>query len=309
MNEFSTKKHVEGYFEGTFYRSEKQPQHHPRGDPKCCPGRDFARCLLDTPSVQRHCPTDRPIRHRLAGTSIPAGGADLIMDTVPLALMLATAPWMSTRIPIASWPACAGNFGAWDSSTPASYIPKPKVNDLEGNRISLTLMQEATQPFDARCLQPVSNGGCVTGDPGQGDCTANPQSVIDPFVIDVFRRSGTTLALADFKVSNNSLFALPGGDVGIAAGIEWRRETFLSDDRDPRLDGTITWTDSVTGVFNESGCPPAPALSPDTSGARQVLVGLRRSLRPAGERGHGYSADRSGSISSSRGRMERIFCR
>ncbi|MDZ4136552.1 MAG: TonB-dependent receptor, partial [Paracoccaceae bacterium] len=61
---------------------------------------------------------------------------------------------------------------------------------------------------------------------------------------------------------------LPGGDVGVAAGIEWRRETFF-DDRDPRLDGTITWTDSVTGVFNGSDVA-GTSESPDTSGAREV---------------------------------------
>ncbi len=84
----------------------------------------------------------------------------------------------------------------------------------------------------------------------------------------MFRKGGTSLALADFKVSRSDLFAMPGGDIGIAAGVEWRRETFF-DDRDPRLDGTITWTDSVRGVFDGSdvmGTSP----SPDTSGAREV---------------------------------------
>jgi iron complex outermembrane receptor protein len=51
----------------------------------------------------------------------------------------------------------------------------------------------------------------------------------------------------DFKVSKTDLFALPAGDVGFASGVEWRRETFL-DDRDNRLDGTTTYTNSVTGV-------------------------------------------------------------
>ncbi|TNE61989.1 MAG: TonB-dependent receptor, partial [Sphingomonadales bacterium] len=60
----------------------------------------------------------------------------------------------------------------------------------------------------------------------------------------------------------------PGGDVGVATGIEFRRETF-EDDRDPRLDGTITFTDSVTGDFFGSdvlGSSP----SPDTDGNREV---------------------------------------
>jgi hypothetical protein len=64
------------------------------------------------------------------------------------------------------------------------------------------------------------------------------------------------------------LFTLPGGNVGIAAGVEWRRETFF-DDRDPRLDGTITFTDSVTGVFNGSDVA-GTSPSPDTNGVREV---------------------------------------
>ena len=46
----------------------------------------------------------------------------------------------------------------------------------------------------------------------------------------------------DFKISNSSFMTLPAGDVGLLLGFEFREEEVI-DDRDPRLDGTITYTD------------------------------------------------------------------
>jgi iron complex outermembrane receptor protein len=54
----------------------------------------------------------------------------------------------------------------------------------------------------------------------------------------------------------------------MASGVEFRRET-QKDDRDARVDGTITYTNSVTGVVYGSdlvGTSP----SPDTKGSRNV---------------------------------------
>ena len=92
------------------------------------------------------------------------------------------------------------------------------------------------------------------------------------------RKGGTSLALGDFKISRNDLLSLPGGDLGIAAGVEWRRETFY-DDRDPRLDGTITFTDSVTGEVNGSDVA-GTSPSPDASGAREVYSAFAELLVP-----------------------------
>ena len=60
-------------------------------------------------------------------------------------------------------------------------------------------------------------------------------------------RTRPSLALWDFKVSRPDLFTIWAGDVGVALGVEARHETY-TDDRDPRVDGTITYTDAVTGV-------------------------------------------------------------
>ncbi len=47
--------------------------------------------------------------------------------------------------------------------------------------------------------------------------------------------------MIDFKLTNNELFEMPAGPVGFLVGVEYREESF-SDDRDPRLDGTIEYT-------------------------------------------------------------------
>ncbi|MGB3469518.1 MAG: TonB-dependent receptor, partial [Erythrobacter sp.] len=172
-----------------------------------------------------------------------------------------------------------GNIGDWDYDTGLLYAQANQL-DLTRNRISSSAAQAAINRTDATAYNPF-NGGCFPGEglgPNRADCTPNPQSVIDDITIDVFRDGETTLALADFKVSNNNVFELPGGGVGIAAGIEGRRETFI-DDRDPRLDGTITFTNAVTGEFFGSdvlGSSP----SPDTSGNRDVFSAFAEALVP-----------------------------
>ncbi len=62
---------------------------------------------------------------------------------------------------------------------------------------------------------------------------------------------------------------MPAGHLGLAFGAEWRLESFR-DDRDPRLDGTITYTDSVTGERSDSDVMGSSPTS-DTSGHRHVI--------------------------------------
>lgn len=172
-----------------------------------------------------------------------------------------------------------GEIGGWDYDTGFLYA-EAETLDLTRDRVSSTLAQAAINRTDPSAYNPF-NGGCFPGQnqgPGIGDCTPNPQATLDAITVDVFRKGETTLALADFKVSRPDLFQLPGGGVGIAAGVEYRRETFL-DDRDPRLDGTITFTNAVNGDFFGSdvlGSSP----SPDTSGNREVYSAFAETLIP-----------------------------
>lgn len=248
---------IEAYFEGSFYRSENRRNI------------EASAILGATPiGISRNAywnpfgPTGSS--RRLPGLTIPAAGADVIMERyrfVDGGSRVVDVEKDSFRLV----GGLRGNFGAWNFDSAFLYS-EAKTNDLERNRVSLTLMQRAINRTTPDAYNPF-NGGCVD-DPGNGDCTPNPASVIDSFRIDVTRKGGTSLALADFKISRDDLFELPGGNLGIAAGVEWRRETFF-DDRDPRLDGTITFTDSVTGtVIGSDVAGTSP--SPDTSGNREV---------------------------------------
>ena len=135
--------------------------------------------------------------------------------------------------------------------------------------ISLTKFQEALSRTDATAYNPFNGGDPLN--PGRYDSTPNPQSVIDPFMVDIYRISTTELAMADFKLSKNDLFNLPGGRVGVAAGVEFRHETF-ADNRDPRLDGTIVFTalDGSSAGSDTIGASPTP----DSGGSRDTISGF-----------------------------------
>ncbi len=266
---------LEAYFEGSYYRSESERFITPAAILSAVPV-GISRNAFYNPFGPVTFPGGAPNPNRLAGTRIPAGGADVILERyrfVDAGNRSVTVDKDSYRI-VAG---LRGNFGDWDFDTGFVYS-EAKTTDLEGNRVSLTLLQQAINRSTPDAYNPF-NGGCVTGDPGEGDCTPNPASSIDPFRISVFRKGGTSLALADFKVSNASLLSLPGGDVGIAAGIEWRRETFF-DDRDPRLDGTITWTDSVIPGVTFGSDVVGTSPSPDTNGTRDVWSAFAETFVP-----------------------------
>lgn len=270
--EFSN--NIEGYFEGTFYRSESSRNITPAAILSAVPV-GISRNAYWNPFGPVTFPGGVPNPNRRPGTTIPAAGADLIMERY----RFVDAGNRTVDVDKNSYRLVAGlkgNFGAWDFDAGFVYS-EARSTDLEGNRVSLTLFQQAVNRSTPDAYNPF-NGGCID-DPANGDCTPNPASSIDPFRISVFRKGGTSLALADFKVSNSSLFTLPGGDVGIAAGIEWRRETFF-DDRDPRIDGTITWTDSVIPGVRDGSDVAGTSASPDTSGAREVWSAFAETFVP-----------------------------
>ena len=209
---------VEGYFEGTYYRSESSRNITPAAILSAVPV-GISRNAYWNPFGPVTFPGGAANPNRLPGTTIPTSGADIIMERY----RFVDAGNRTVDVDKDSYRLVAGlrgNFGAWDFDTGFVYS-EAKTTDLEGNRVSLTLLQQAINRSTPDAYNPF-NGGCLD-DPNNGDCTPNPQSSIDPFIIDVFRKGKTTLALADFKVSNSELFSLPGGDVGIAAGVEWRR--------------------------------------------------------------------------------------
>jgi iron complex outermembrane receptor protein len=147
----------------------------------------------------------------------------------------------------------------------ALLYSKAQVEDTSDG-ISATALQRQMALATPDAYNPF-NGGSLDN-PSIGDNRPSSQASIDAIRVKTVRKNTSSLAMADFKVSKVDLFQLPGGDVGFAAGVEYRRET-QKDDRDARLDGTINFTNSATGVTYANdlvGSSP----SPDTKGSRNV---------------------------------------
>ncbi len=147
-----------------------------------------------------------------------------------------------------------GTLADWDWETAVTWSRATK-DDITRNRVSNTLIQEALNDPTPAAYNPFSGG---------------VNNNIERGLVDVTRFNETELRMIDFKISTPELFDLPAGPVGLLGGIEYREESFV-DDRDPRLDGTITFTDPdgdtypfVSDVVNSSP-------TPDSSGERDVL--------------------------------------
>lgn len=150
----------------------------------------------------------------------------------------------------------------WES---ALLYSEAEAKDISPN-INMTALQQQLARSTTDAYNPFE-GGCVST-LSYADCSPSSQGAIDEIVFDLRRESRSTLTLADFKISRSDLVQLPAGRVGIAFGVEGRRET-QRDDRDANLDGTNTFVDLVTGETNLSNVA-AVSPNPDTSGSRTV---------------------------------------
>ncbi|MDQ0252270.1 outer membrane receptor protein involved in Fe transport [Sphingomonas kyeonggiensis] len=152
----------------------------------------------------------------------------------------------------------------WES---AALYSEARVRDTSDG-ISQTLLQRQINLTTPDAYNPFNGSGITP--PSGGDNTPSSLAAINAVKVKTTRVSKSTLAMWDIKGSTTDLFSLPGGNVGMAIGGEVRRET-QNDDRDARVDGTIQFTDSITGAVNGSdliGTSP----SPDTSGRRTVAA-------------------------------------
>lgn len=153
----------------------------------------------------------------------------------------------------------------WES---ALVYSEAEAEDRSTN-VNMTALQQqlalatadAYNPFDGGCIETTS----------WGDCSPSSRAATDAIRMDLVRISRTTLSMADFRMNRGDLFALPAGEVGVAFGVEVRRET-QEDDRDANLDGTHTFTDMVSGETNPSNVA-AVSPNPDTYGSRTVGSG------------------------------------
>lgn len=158
-----------------------------------------------------------------------------------------------------------GEWRGFDWETALVYS-EAEAEDRSPN-INMTALQKQLALSTPDAYNPFS-GGCVATT-SYGDCSPSSRAAIDAIVFDMRRLSRTTLTMADFKLSRGDLFDLPAGPVGMAVGIEARRET-QKDDRDANVDGTFTFTDMVTGETNLSNVS-AVSPNPDTTGSREVF--------------------------------------
>ncbi len=173
------------------------------------------------------CGSPNRLPDEILGEDFPCEGKELRMDfyrwaEVPRVVDTKNTTWRVLQ-------GVRGNWGEWDWDGAFVYS-KATRDDVTHNRISNNLMEAALNDPTPAAYNPF-NGGT-------GLLDAN----LDRALVDVFRKNSTDLTMVDFKISKNDLFNLPAGPVGLLLGAEWRRESF-DDKRDPRLNGTIQYTD------------------------------------------------------------------
>lgn len=205
-----------------------------------------------------------PNPNRIVGlTNVPAGGLAVRLNQY----RFVDAGYQGVDVSNYQSRALGGLRGEWrgfDWETALLYSEAEAVD--ESDAVNTTALQASLALSTPDAYNPF-NGGCVN-QTSFGDCTPSSQTAIDAITFRLRRESRTTLTQFDFKVSRPDLFSLPAGEVGIAFGVEARRET-QSDDRDANLDGTIPHIDSVTGVVSLSNVI-AVSQNPDTEGDRSV---------------------------------------
>ena len=135
-----------------------------------------------------------------------------------------------------------GSTGDWDAEGAILYSVATS-DDITHNRVSNTLLKEALLDSTSAAYNPFSAG---------------VNSNIERTLVDVYRLGRSKLFLVDMKLTNNNFMELPAGPLGVLLGAEIRYES-VSDNRDPRLDGTTAYVDyegdtypMVSDVLNSS---------------------------------------------------------
>ena len=142
----------------------------------------------------------------------------------------------------------------WDWET-ALLSSKAESEDFTQNRLSNSLLE-------AGLADPTSNAINIF--------SSDVKTALAPAIIDVYRNDTSELNSFDFKASNPEIFNMPAGPVAMLVGYEYRKEEY-SDDRDPRLDGTIRFTSTVTGLtFPFIGDVLGSSPTADTTGERET---------------------------------------
>lgn len=163
----------------------------------------------------------------------------------------------------------------WES---ALLYSRADTLDTGYNRIRVSALQTA---MNATSLEQAYNP-FLGGDPNNlnsGTAVSNPADVIAGLTEDITRDSNTELALWDFKLSNPTLATWYAGDIGLAAGLEYRYESY-ADDRHELLDGSNPFYDQVTGELMTNSDVLGSSFTPDAEGSRNVFSAYAELLVP-----------------------------
>ncbi|WP_411820056.1 TonB-dependent receptor [Hyphococcus formosus] len=203
--------------------------------------------------------------NRLPGIDAPAEGLDIAVRRYRFNELGARTIDVSQT----QWRTLGGARGVyknWDWDTAFGYS-RASAKDV-GLLVSRSALYAELSRSDAGALN-IFDGPDIT------DVEAVEASGIG---VDVTRKSTNTLMTWDLRASTPRLFTLPTGNVGFGWGVEWRRET-IEDDRDERLDGTISFTNPLTGEFFESDLLGVSATA-DVAAERNVFSAYSEMIIP-----------------------------
>ena len=142
----------------------------------------------------------------------------------------------------------------WDWET-AILKSKAESEDFTQNRLSNSLLQAGLNDSTSNAINIFSS---------------DVKTALAPAIVDVYRNDTSELNSFDFKASHPALFNMPAGPVAALFGFEYREEKY-TDDRDPRLDGTIKFSSVITGLtFPFVGDVLGSSPTVDTTGERET---------------------------------------
>ncbi|MDG1827456.1 MAG: TonB-dependent receptor [Henriciella sp.] len=146
-----------------------------------------------------------------------------------------------------------GDWNGWDWESALGYSEN-ETEDTESNRLSKTLLAGELALATPDAINPF------------GGPNANSQEQWDRVRISTTNVGKTSLTTFDVRASKADFMKGWAGDIGAAFSFDYRRESY-DENRDPRLDGTITFDPSdVSGLSDVVGVSPTR----DSDAARGV---------------------------------------
>ncbi|MBS0359878.1 MAG: TonB-dependent receptor [Proteobacteria bacterium] len=208
-------------------------------------------------------PNGQPNPNRLPGLSISAAGVPVTLSNYYLADVGSTQV-QDTNNQYRFLVGLKGKKWGWNWDSGLLYT-WATVDDLS-YAVSATALAQQIGLSTPDAYNPFNGGNLAN--PSLGDGTPSSASSLSKIMVPIHRKDETTLGLWDFKISRPDFLHIWAGDVGTAAGVELRRETY-QDNRDARIDGTIGYTDPVTGQAFPTDVV-GTSNSPDVKGHRTV---------------------------------------